>query len=139
MLYLIQDKLDSIALLHAIGGLNLGELDPMETSAIASLQLPLTLPMAAIAQLCQRWQITEFALFGSILRDTFRPDSDIDILVTFAEDADWSLFDLVTIEDELKALLQRDVDLVMKRSIEQSHNWIRRQEILSTARVIYAA
>ncbi len=126
-------------LLLVMGSLNFGKLDPMETSAIASRQLPLTLPMAAIVQLCQRWQITELALFGSILRETFRPDSDVDMLVTFTDSANWSLFDLVTIEDELKALLQRDVDLVMKRSIEQSHNWIRRQEILSTARVIYAA
>ena len=54
-----------------------------------------------IAEFCQRWKITEFALFGSVLRDDFRPDSDVDVLVTFAPDAEWSLFDDVDMEEEL--------------------------------------
>jgi hypothetical protein len=52
---------------------------------------------AQIAEFCQRWQIIEFALFGSILRDDFRPDSDIDVLLTFSPDSRWSLFDWVDV------------------------------------------
>lgn len=101
--------------------------------------LPISLPEQQIIEFCQRWKITELALFGSILRDDFRPDSDIDFLVTFAPDSHWSLFDLVAMEHELEDMLGREVDLVMKKSIEQSHNWIRRKEILGTAQVFYAA
>ncbi len=92
-----------------------------------------------IAEFCQRWKITEFALFGSVLRDDFGPNSDIDVLVTFAPDADWSLFDHLDIEDELSAMLGRSVDLVSRRAIEQSKNWIRREAILTTAEPIYVA
>ena len=100
--------------------------------------LPIQLPKEQLTALCQQWQITELSLFGSVLRDDFRADSDIDMLVTFAPDAKWSLLDLVKMEHRLKELLHRDVDLVMKTSIERSHNWIRRKEILGTAQVIYA-
>ena len=99
--------------------------------------LPIALPQAALVEFCQQWKIAELALFGSVLRDDFRPDSDIDMLVTFASEAQWSLFDWVEMGDELEELLRRKVDLVMKKSVEQSHNWIRRQEILDTAQVIY--
>jgi len=101
--------------------------------------LPVALPEPQIIEFCQRWKITELSLFGSILREDFRPDSDIDFLVTFAPDSRWSLFDLVAMEQELEDMLGREVDLVMKKSIEQSHNWIRRKEILGTAQVFYAA
>jgi len=101
--------------------------------------LPIVLPLQPLTQFCQRWKIAELALFGSILRDDFRPDSDIDFLVTFSPSATWSLLDWVEMGYELEALLHRKVDLVMKTSIEQSHNWIRRNEILGTAQVIYAA
>lgn len=96
-------------------------------------------PIAQITEFCQRWQITEFALFGSVLREDFRPDSDIDVLVTFAPEAHHTLFDLVHMENELKAIFQREVDLVSRRGVEQSRNYLRRNEILSSAQVIYAA
>lgn len=102
------------------------------------IQTAIPLPEQAIQAFCDRWKITELALFGSILRDDFRPNSDIDILVTFSPEADWSLLDHATMQQELASLLNRDVDLVSKRAIERSHNWIRRQEILTTAQVIYA-
>jgi uncharacterized protein len=92
-----------------------------------------------ITEFCQRWKITEFALFGSVLRDDFRPDSDVDILATFASDADWSLFDHVDMEEELSAILGRKVDVVSRRAIERSDSWIRREAILSTAEPIYVA
>ncbi len=97
------------------------------------------LAIAQIQAFCQRWEITEFALFGSVLRDDFRSDSDIDVLVTFAPAAHPTLFDLVRMENELKEIFQRDVDLVSRRGIEQSRNYLRRSEILASAQVIYAA
>jgi len=99
----------------------------------------INLPQNQIADFCQRWRISELALFGSALRDDFRPDSDLDILVTFAPGANWSLFDHLRMERELAALLNRKIDLFSKRAVEQSHNWIRRQEILDTAEVVYGA
>lgn len=90
-----------------------------------------------LAHLCQQHQIIELALFGSVLRDDFRSDSDIDILVTFVPDARISLLDLVEIQAQLSELFNRSVDLIEKSTIETSPNWIRRQEILSSATVIY--
>jgi predicted nucleotidyltransferase len=92
-----------------------------------------------ISDFCRRWRITEFALFGSVLRDDFDAESDLDILVAFASDADWSLLDHVQMEQELEALLGRKVDLLSRRSVERSRNWLRRKEILDTAEVIYAS
>lgn len=94
------------------------------------------LPKEKIADFCQQWKITEFALFGSVLRGDFRPDSDIDVLVTFAEDCGHSLFDLAQIQEELKALLAHEVDLVEKESLR---NPFRRHAILNNMEVIYAA
>lgn len=91
-----------------------------------------------IAQFCRRWRIRELALFGSALRDDFRADSDLDFLVTFAADADWGLLDHIQMEQELQALLQRDVDLVTRRALERSQNWMRRQEILGTAQTLFS-
>jgi len=97
------------------------------------------MPMSAIATFCGKWKITEFALFGSALRDDFDVASDIDLLVTFAPDVEWSLFDHVRMKAELEELLGRKVDLVNRRALEKSDNWIRRKVILETARVIHAA
>ena len=92
-----------------------------------------------IADFCRRWKIVEFSLFGSVLRDDFRPDSDIDVLVSFASDAEWSLFDHVAMEDELTAMIGRKVDLLSRRAIERSENWIRRKAILGSAEAVYIA
>ncbi len=97
------------------------------------------IPRAALAEFCRRWQITEFALFGSVLRDDFGPDSDIDVLVQFSSAARHTLFDLVTMQDELRALFGRAVDLLSKRGIESSRNSLRRRAILESAEIIYAA
>jgi predicted nucleotidyltransferase len=96
------------------------------------------LPDNALQQFCIKWQITELALFGSVLREDFRADSDIDVLVSFAPNAPWTLLDLVNMERELADLTGRDIDLVEKQAIEGSHNWLRRDEILATAQVIYS-
>jgi predicted nucleotidyltransferase len=71
-----------------------------------------------ISAFCHRWKITELALFGSVLRDDFRADSDIDILLTFSPDSRWSLFDWVDMKDELETLLQRQVDIVDKEGLK---------------------
>ena len=92
---------------------------------------------AELAEFCQTAQITELALFGSILRDDFRPDSDIDILVTFTPDSEISLLDFVRLEYDLEDWLHRAVDLVSKSAVEQDRNWLRRQEILNNFQVIY--
>lgn len=98
--------------------------------------IAIVLPQAAIADFCQRWKIQEFYLFGSVLRHGFRPDSDIDVMVQFAADARWR-FEIVDMKQELEKIFGRKVDLLTKKSIEQSENWIRRQEILETARLVY--
>jgi len=89
-----------------------------------------------LSDFCQRWRITELALFGSVLRDDFRSDSDVDILVTFAPDAPWSLWDLSRMRLELEEMFGREVDLVEKKGLR---NPFRRQAILEGQRVIYAA
>jgi predicted nucleotidyltransferase len=98
-----------------------------------------SIPRKQIADFCQRWKVVEFSLFGSALREDFHPNSDIDVLVTFAPNARVSLFDLVDMEDELKNVFGREVDLVEKESILQSENYIRRKNILENTKVIYAA
>ncbi len=96
------------------------------------------LPEAAITDFCRRWKIVELAVFGSAVRGELRPDSDVDLLATFAPDAAWSLFDHLRMEDELAAIIGRQVDLISRRAVERSPNWIRRRDILSSARVVYA-
>ena len=98
----------------------------------------LDLPPDRLAEFCRQWQVAELAVFGSALREDFRPDSDLDLLVTFAPDAQWSLPDRVRMEEELEGILGRQVDLVSRRGIEKRRNWIRRRDILGTARVIHA-
>lgn len=99
----------------------------------------IAIPTAEIVSFCDRWKVTELAVFGSILRTDFSPDSDIDLLVSFAPDARWSLFDLVTMQEELQAVLGREVDLVEREAVERSENYIRRKSILGSLEVIYAA
>lgn len=96
-------------------------------------------PVQAIRAFCEKWQIVEFALFGSVLRDDFTDQSDIDVLVQFAEGTHNTLFDLVTMGDELEALFGRKVDLVDRQAVENSRNYLRRRIILDSAEVIYAA
>jgi hypothetical protein len=97
------------------------------------------IPEDTIADFCRRWKISELALYGSVLRDDFRPDSDVDVLVTFAPDARWTLFDLVHMEDELKEMFGREIDLSERRAVEKSENYIRRRSILKSARTVYVA
>jgi len=89
-----------------------------------------------LAELCRKWKVTELSVFGSILRDDFGPDSDIDFLVVFRPDALWSLWDLMEMKEQLEALFPRPVDLVEKEALRNP--W-RKREILNTYEVVYAA
>lgn len=109
------------------------------TTLPADGQMRIDLPMAKIIEFCQRWHIVEFALFGSVLRSDFRPDSDVDVLVTFAPDSHRSLADFDEMQAQIEAVLGRRVDLINRRTIEQSRNYLRRKAILQSARTIYAA
>lgn len=97
------------------------------------------IPKEQIADFSRKWKITELSLFGSVLRDDFRSDSDVDVLVTFSRDAEWSLLDHMAMEEELSAIFGRKVDLVSRKAIERSANYIRRNAILETAQPYYVA
>lgn len=116
--------------------------DPDDTCIVMSTTLiPTThiaLPIREIAEFCRRWKIIRLEMFGSVLRDDFHSGSDIDFLYTFAPDAHYG-WEIVTIEDELGALVGRTVDLVSREAVEQSENWIRRRHILESAHEIYHA
>jgi len=86
---------------------------------------------------CTEWKVTELALFGSILGDQFGPDSDIDALVTFEDDAGWTLWDFIRMRDEVAELLGRKVDLIERSVISRSRNYIRRSAILGSAQVVH--
>ncbi|MBI4317811.1 MAG: nucleotidyltransferase family protein [Chloroflexi bacterium] len=87
---------------------------------------------------CQRWKIAELSVFGSVLRDDFRPDSDVDVLVRFEPSARYGLFAVARMQEELQVILGRPVDLVVRSEIERSRNYIRRKEILGSLEPIYA-
>jgi len=96
-------------------------------------------PKAKIDAFCKRRDIAELAIFGSALRAGFRPDSDVDVLVSFAPDAKVTLFDMVNRQEELKQIFGRDVDLISKRGVENSRNYLRRKAILESAQVIHVS
>lgn len=100
---------------------------------------PVAVTYEQIAAFCPKWQISEFELFGSVLREDFGPDSDVDVLVTFSPSARWSLIHLGRMEEELAATFGRDVDLATRRSVERSENHARRNRILLSARRVYVA
>ena len=97
------------------------------------------LPMNAIEALCDRWQVEELALFGSVLRDDFGPESDIDVLIRFKTERTPGLIGIAEMERELAHLFGRRVDLVTRTAIETSRNYIRRKAILESSQVVYAA
>jgi predicted nucleotidyltransferase len=95
------------------------------------------IPREKIEAFCRKWKIREFALFGSVLRDDFRPDSDVDVLVEFTEDADPTYRQWLAMEDELRAMVSgRAVDLVEKAMVV---NPFRRRHILHGSTVVYRA
>ncbi len=97
----------------------------------------LNVSASKLINFCQQNQILELSVFGSVLREDFKKTSDIDFLVVFDPQIKYRLMDLVGIQYELSEIIGRKVDLVEKRSIENSHNWIRRKNILEAATLIY--
>ena len=93
------------------------------------------LPRKKIAEFCRRWNIVEFSVFGSVLRDDFRSDSDIDVLVSIDPKAHIGLFQIIEMKLELEEMFKRPVDLVEKEGLKNPY---RRKEILRTAQVVYA-
>jgi len=99
-------------------------------------QARLPLPLGTIQAFCLKWNVEELALFGSVLREDFSSNSDIDILVTFTPQAKLSLFDFVEMQEEMEKTFHRKVDLVSRGGLR---NPFRRHEILRTRQVVYAA
>jgi len=91
-----------------------------------------------LIRFCRRWQVRELALFGSALRPDFRPESDVDVLISFHERANWGLFDHVQMRLDLEGIFKRKVDLVTRRALEQTQNELLRERILKTSKVIFA-
>lgn len=102
------------------------------------MAIHIDVPRDEIVAFCRRWNVAELAFFGSVLRDDFRPDSDVDVLVTFAPGRTPG-FGFVTMHDELELILGRKVDILTRNSVENSRNWLRQKEILGTAEAYYAA
>lgn len=94
------------------------------------------IPRKKITEFCQRWSVTEFSVFGSVLREDFRPDSDVDVLVSIDPKAHIGLFEIIDMQLELEKMFKRPVDLVEKEGLRNPY---RRREILRTAQVVYAA
>ncbi len=94
------------------------------------------IPMEKIRAFCEKWKVVEFSLFGSVLRDDFRSDSDIDVLLSFEENSTWGLYDLVDMKDELQSIFGRKVDLVEKEAIRNPY---RLRSMLAEQEVLYAA
>lgn len=103
----------------------------------AMLNKLINLPIEKIESFCHKWKVAELWLFGSVLKNDFKSDSDLDFMVQFQNDAKWSLWDHAGMEMELEELTGRPVDLITKKGIEQSKNEIRKKKILSSARSIF--
>ncbi len=103
------------------------------------MSLQIEVPKEKVVAFCERWQIAELAFFGSVLRDDFGPDSDVDVMVRFRPEASHSLLSMVSMEEELSGILGRETDLLSRTAIEKSRNYIRREAILKSAEVFYAA
>ena len=95
-----------------------------------------SIPIEEIKQFCQRWKIKEFYLFGSVLRNDFNENSDIDIIVKFFPNSNWS-WKILDMDDELEQIFGRKVDVINQEVIEEDNNWLRRKNILSTATLVY--
>src|SRR5258706_14995287 len=96
-------------------------------------QIAIDYNLEELRDFCRRWRITEFSFFGSVVRDDFEPDSDVDVLVTFAPGALWTLAKWLEMQRQLETLFQRHVDLVERGAVEHSNNRFRKRAILSSA------
>ncbi len=104
------------------------------------MKTAISLPIDGVREICRRYDVAELSIFGSVLRDDFRSDSDVDFLVIFQNDdyGPWAS-KLMDMERDLSRLLGRKVDLVSRRAVEKSENYIRRGQILTSREVVYVA
>ena len=102
------------------------------------MSLQIEVPREQIVAFCERWQIAELAFFGSVLRDDFGPESDVDVMVRFHPEAFHSLLSMVSMEEELSGILGRETDLLSRTAVEESRNYIRREAVLKSAEVFYS-
>lgn len=100
---------------------------------------PIEIPQKEIEDFCKKYEIKEISLFGSALSKELREDSDIDLLITFQDNSHHTVFDLVRMKQELQQFFKCKIDLVSKRGIESSRNYIRKNAILNSAEILYAA
>jgi predicted nucleotidyltransferase len=91
------------------------------------------LPLDEIAAICRRYPVRELAVFGSALRDDFREDSDIDLLVELDPNVTFGLFGFFDLSDDLSTALGRPVDRVSKNGL----HWAIRDSVLESTMVIY--
>ena len=95
-------------------------------------------PIDQIEAFCRKYGVEEFSLFGSVLREDFRPDSDLDFVASYVPDAHWSLLDRVHMKHELEDMLGRDVDLLNRRALEHGRQNGRAAAILAQTQLLYA-
>ena len=99
----------------------------------------ISIPKERVADFCKRWNITELAFFGSVLRDDFGPESDIDVLVNLRSGTSHRISSILHMEKELGGILGREVDLVFRSDVERNRNYLRREAVLKSAEVFYEA
>lgn len=103
------------------------------------MSLHIQIDHSKIEGFCRKWKITELSFFGSAIRKDFGPDSDVDVLVTFKPRAPWDVFDHIHMEEELEEMFGRKVDLVERKAVEASRNYIRKSHILRSIEPYYVA
>ncbi len=99
---------------------------------MATIHIPID--RSRIMNFCKKWKITRMAFFGSVLRDDFRPDSDVDVMVVFSPDSHWSLFDVIDMKLELELMFKRAVDILEEGTIR---NPIKRRCIYENLETVY--
>jgi len=92
-----------------------------------------------LGEICKKYKIRELAIFGSALREDFNEKSDVDLLVEFKPNSGISLFDIVDLKEAFESFLGREVDIVSKKAIQMSRNYLKKKAILDNYRVIYAS
>ena len=100
------------------------------------MSMAIAIDRTRIAEFCRKHGVVELSIFGSAANGGFRPDSDVDVLVSFAPGYGITFDNRVEMQDELSAILGREVDLVEKKNLR---NPFRRHSILTSRQVIYAA
>jgi len=100
---------------------------------------PLSVDDEALKALCEKWGIAELAVFGSVLREDFGPESDVDLLVSFRPSVRFRMLTFGEMEAEFSTLFGRRVEAVERAAVQENPNWIIRREILDSAQLLHVA